>query len=294
MNSINLNDILHLSEEQIQKTKFRFMVPSDRINFNPNLDAEDKIKQDEINLETLVYNRDKSISFEEKTIAIGFIRIRDDRWLMTGIVNVLHDNGKGNPATAEYLTQKFNFRLVVEFHKDFRNGIIRATTEKNGTRTINQLRIIELWDPHKSLGEKSFPGYKNVTISYTDLKKKLEISDEWRNALKLRKGVYLIMDKGTGKRYVGSAYGADGILGRWTTYIKSGYTKDKLENGEYPNKLLRELVQEKGMKYIEKNFQYSILETFEDDASDEFIISRESYWKDMLLSRDKKFGYNAN
>lgn len=294
MEPINLNDILRLSEEQIQKTKFRFMVPDKDNTFNPNLDAENKAKQDSINLEALVYNRQKSISFEEGIIAIGFIRIRDDRWLMTGIVKVLHDNGRERPATAEYLSKKFSFRLVIEFHKDFQNGIIRATTIKNSQRIIDQLRVIELWDPNKSLGDNSFPGYRNVTIGFENLKKKLETSNEWRAALSLRRGIYLITDKETGKRYVGSAYGTDGLLGRWTTYIKSGYDKDELETGQYPNKLLQELVRAKGMEYIKKNFQYSILETFTDDASTEYIISRESYWKNMMLSREKRFGYNAN
>ncbi|MDO4220053.1 MAG: GIY-YIG nuclease family protein [Candidatus Saccharibacteria bacterium] len=286
MDTIKLNDILQLDEEQLDNAKIRFMVPSDRIGFNPNLDAEDTEKQNKINLEDLVFNRQSSISFREGVIAIGFIRIRDDYWLMTGIVKVIKDNGLAQPATAEYLTKKYNFRLVVKFHKDFQNGIVKANT------IIDQLEVIELWNPEKGLGEKAFPGYKNVTVGYKELKKKIELSDEWRTALKSRKGVYLITDRQTGKQYVGSAYGADGILGRWTTYLTSGYDKNEVENGQYPNIELQKLVREKGLSYIQENFQYSILETFTDDVSDEYIIARESYWKEALLSR--QFGYNAN
>ena len=286
METIKLNDIIQLNDKQLENTKIRFMVSSDRIGFNPAIDAEDVEKQDKINLEDLVFNRQTSISFKEGVIAIGFIRIRDDFWLMTGIVEVLKDAGLGKPAMAKYLTKKFNFRLVVKFHKDFQNGIVKANT------IIDQLEVIEIWNPDKGLGEKAFPGYKNVTISYSDLKKKVELSDEWRTALRSRKGVYLISDKLTGKLYVGSAYGADGILGRWTTYLTSGYDKNEVENGQYPNIELQKLVREKGLSYIKENFQYSILETFTDDVSDEYIIARESYWKEALLSR--KFGYNAN
>lgn len=286
METIKLNDIIQLNDKQLENTKIRFMVSSDRIGFNPALDAEDVEKQDKINLEDLVFNRQTSMSFKEGVIAIGFIRIRDDFWLMTGIVEVLKDAGLGKPAMAKYLTKKFNFRLVVKFHKDFQNGIVKANT------IIDQLEVIEIWNPDKGLGEKAFPGYKNVTISYSDLKKKVELSDEWRTALRSRKGVYLISDKLTGKLYVGSAYGADGILGRWTTYLTSGYDKNEVENGQYPNIELQKLVREKGLSYIKENFQYSILETFTDDVSDEYIIARESYWKEALLSR--KFGYNAN
>ncbi len=286
MEAIKLNDILQLSEQQLENAKIRFMVSSDRISFNPNLDAEDVEKQDKINLADLVYNRQASISFKEGVIAIGFIRIRDDYWLMTGIVEVEKDNGLGQPATAKYLTKKYNFRVVVKFHKSFQNGIVWAKT------IINELEVVEIWNPEKGIGEKAFPGYKNVTIGYKELKKKVELSDEWRTALRSRKGVYLISDKQTGKLYVGSAYGADGILGRWTTYLTSGYDKNEVENGQYPNIELQKLVREKGLSYIQENFQYSILETFTDDVSDEYIIERESYWKEALLSR--KFGYNAN
>ena len=285
METIKLNDLLQLTGEEIDKTKIRFMVSNDGINFNPNTDAEDPKKQDKVNLEALVYNRKKSMSFTRGVIAIGFIRIHDNYWLMTGIVKVVKDNGLAQPATAEYLTKKYNFRLVVRFHKNFQNGIVLA---KN---IIDELEVIEVRNPDKTLDDKTFPGYKNVSVSYRELKKKLE-SPEWRTALSCRKGVYLITDQRTGKLYVGSAYGANGILGRWETYIKSGYDKNEVENGKYPNKKLQELVNEKGLSYIQDNFQYSILETFTDDVSDEYIIGRESWWKEALRSR--QFGYNAN
>ncbi|MBO4855527.1 GIY-YIG nuclease family protein, partial [Candidatus Saccharibacteria bacterium] len=258
--TIKLNDLLQLTSEQIDKTKIRFMVASSGINFDPNTDAEDPSQQDKINLSDLVYNREKSISFTSGVIAIGFIRIRDDYWLMTGIVKVIKDNGLAQSATAEYLTKKYNFRLVVKFHKNFQNGIVLA---KN---IIDELEVIEVWNSSKTLDDKTFPGYKNVSVSYRELKKKLE-SPEWRTALSCRKGVYLITDRSTGKLYVGSAYGANGILGRWETYIKSGYDKNEVENGEYPNKRLQELVNNKGLSYIQENFQYTILETFTDDVS---------------------------
>lgn len=285
MEDIKLNDLLQLTREEIDKTKIRFMVPNDGINFNPNTDAVDPKKQDKVNLEALVYNRKKSMSFTRGVIAIGFIRIRNDYWLMTGIVKVVKDNGLANPATAEYLTKKYNFRLVIRFHKNFQNGIVLA---KN---IIDELKVIEIWNPDKTLDDKTFPGYKNVSVSYHELKKKLK-SPEWRTALSCRKGVYLIADRATGKLYIGSAYGTNGILGRWETYVKSGYDKNEVENGKYPNKKLQELVNKKDLSYIQENFQYSILETFTDDVSDEYIIGRESWWKEALRSR--QFGYNAN
>ena len=245
MEAIKLNDLLHLTRKEINKTKIRFMVPSSGIDFDPNADAEDPSKQDKINLTDLVYNREKSISFTDGVIAIGFIRIREDYWLMTGIIKVIKDNGLAKPATVEYLTKKYNFRLIIKFHKDFQNGIVLA---KN---IIDKLEVIEVWDPDKTLNDKTFPGYKNISVSYRELKKKLESSEQWRTALNCRKGVYLITDRATGKLYVGSTYGANGILGRWETYIKSGYDKNEVENGKYPNKKLQELVNERDLSYVQ-------------------------------------------
>ena len=71
-----------------------------------------------------------------------------------------------------------------------------------------------------------------------------------------------------------------------------GMTRMKKRIINIQTKKLKELVEEKGLKYIQENFQYSILETFTDDVSDEYIIARESFWKEVLLTRI--FGYNAN
>ena len=151
MEIIRLNDLLQLTREEINRTKIRFMVRSSDGGFNPNADAEDPSKQDEINLTSLVYNN-KKIFFTDGVIAIGFIPIRDDYWLMTGIVKVIKDNGQAQPATAEYLTKKYNFRLVVRFHKKSQNGIYLA---KN---IIDDLEVIEVWNPNKTLNDTTFLG----------------------------------------------------------------------------------------------------------------------------------------
>lgn len=74
-------------------------------------------------------------------------------------------------------------------------------------------------------------------------------------------------------------------------YLKSEYDKNEKENNKYSNKKLKELV-EKGLRYIQENVQYSILEIFTDDVLDEYIIARESFWKEVLLTR--MFEYNTN
>lgn len=284
-NCIYLNDILHLTNKEIQKTIIRFMTKSGK--FNP-VEAAKNDDKDKLNLKDLVHNRRNSISFKKGNIAIGFIRFERDKWLMTGIVDIIKDNGYHKPADAQYREKKFNYRLVVKYHKREQNGIRKA---KN---IIDSLEVVEIWDPAKSLNDKIFPGYKNVNVGFLDLKNKLKISEDWKTSLKCYKGVYLITDKKNGKHYVGSAYGKNGIYGRWKVYIdKGGRDKSEKEEGKYPNKKFQEIVSQKGKKYIEKNFQYSILEIFTNDTPTDEIISRESWWKNVIHSH-APYGYNNN
>ena len=124
----------------------------------------------------------------------------------------------------------------------------------------------------------NFPGYENVNISWKDLQCVID-TDSWKTALENQKGVYLITDKSNGKMYVGSASGKDMILGRWKDYLKTGHG----DNTEL--KIL-------SFDYIKENFMYSILEIFKSTTDDERILSRESWWKEIPLTR--KFGYNKN
>lgn len=96
------------------------------------------------------------------------------------------------------------------------------------------------------------------------------------------RGIYVIADIETGKLYVGSATGTDCIWGRWTEYVNSGHGG---------NNQLKKLFKEKGKEYA-VNFTFSILEVFDPDVVDSFIIERESHWKNILLTR--QYGYNDN
>ncbi len=104
----------------------------------------------------------------------------------------------------------------------------------------------------------------------------------WRSALSNVKGVYLIADKLTGKQYVGSAYGDECIWQRWSAYAKDGHGG---------NRELQNLLSERGEKY-KYNFKYSILEVCNMNLGNEYIIGRESYWKEVLQTRE--FGLNKN
>jgi len=75
------------------------------------------------------------------------------------------------------------------------------------------------------------------------------------------------------------------IHNRWTRW------KEYSNNGHGGNTLLKALIDKNGIDYA-NNFQFSILETRSMNAESDEVIKRESFWKDILLSRE--FGYNKN
>ena len=70
---------------------------------------------------------------------------------------------------------------------------------------------------------EQFPGYENINHDFSLLEAVFRSNrPDWKAALESVKGVYLIVDKSNGKKYVGSAYGAFGLWRRWGCYIDTG------------------------------------------------------------------------
>ena len=88
--------------------------------------------------------------------------------------------------------------------------------------------VIEIRAKH-SIGE--FISYDDVQLSYkalVQLNNNTNANPTWLNALSSVNGVYLIQHQIDGQMYVGSAYGVDGIWGRWKTYAQTGHGGNKL------------------------------------------------------------------
>ena len=129
-----------------------------------------------------------------------------------------------------------------------------------------------------------FHSYNDVLLSFKELKNLIDTDNvEWRDKLKAVNGIYGIADLSNGKLYVGSAYGNEGIWGRWKVYAET--------NGHGNNDMLVELLG-KNKDYAWDNFQWFILETFSLDVSDDYAIHRENLYKEKLCTR--LFGYNKN
>lgn len=130
----------------------------------------------------------------------------------------------------------------------------------------------------------SFPGYLDFILSFDELQQLATYPDAnrvWHQMLKSVAGIYLISDTMTGQQYVGSAYGKDGILGRWRSYAQTGH------GGNVELRRLLEL----DPKCIER-FQFTILRTLPTSLTAKEVIAFETLYKNKLGSR--AHGLNLN
>jgi hypothetical protein len=132
---------------------------------------------------------------------------------------------------------------------------------------------------------RHFPGYEDIELSFEEFETLVRNSrPDWKAALESVKGVYLITDTLTGKRYVGSAYGEGGIWLRWCAYVETGHGG---------NVELRALVTNPNLEYCRANFRFALLEHRSISVEDTLIVARESFWKRLLLTRGDQ-GLNRN
>jgi hypothetical protein len=129
-----------------------------------------------------------------------------------------------------------------------------------------------------------FPGFERLVLSFGDLSEVIgqpRRYAQWHTAMASVNAIYLIVDTVTGKQYVGSAYGQDGLLGRWSEYVATFHGGNK--------RLIEELLVDPATV---RNFQYSVLRVLPKTATIDDVVTVESLYKDKLLS--KTFGLNAN
>jgi len=224
---------------------------------------------------------------------ISFIAKESKKALFWGIFKV---NGKINANKAnikdEYLKELYN--------NDFSNYVYYDLQKQSGFEDLEQRVIIDwggstrAWVQKKCDKEiieikpkgfvEDFSGYLNFVLPFKKLERIVINSDAnymWKNKLSSVSGIYLILDKETGKQYIGSAYGENGIWGRWVNYIKTG------SGG---NKYLIELL--KNNEKYKYNFQFTILQTLPINLKADEVIEYEELYKEKFGSR--AFGLNRN
>lgn len=168
-------------------------------------------------------------------------------------------------------------------YKDFIDRVIIywGKSERSWQQWLKPREIVEILP---SGYVEDFPGFLELSLDYDKLKKIIEkptANREWHLMLKSVAGIYLILDTETGMQYVGSAYGDEGILGRWRTYAETGHGG---------NKLLKELVNLKPDYYPGK-FRFTILHTLNKSTTMDEVIDWERRFKDKLGTR--AFGLNT-
>lgn len=79
---------------------------------------------------------------------------------------------------------------------------------------------MEVQEISPGLHYKRFTDYFDLIVDFSELKEIVENQySDWKTIVSAIKGIYLITDTKTGLLYIGSAYGEDGIWGRWSEYV---------------------------------------------------------------------------
>ncbi len=138
---------------------------------------------------------------------------KPDHWLFGGVFRVLSHGqvtDDGGKQYVDYRVEKaphfvaYIGRLIIHWKKDARaKGRIPVSI-------LDKMSVAEIL-PKVYAGE-DFPGYGEINHKYSILEQIWnDFKEDWLAALKHCQGIYLITDRKTGLRYVGSAYGWDGI-----------------------------------------------------------------------------------
>lgn len=278
MNEILLNDILKIPENEIQEYKVKFNVNNGYIE---PLIIMTRNYEEICNW--IAWKKDKDDLPRPKVL--GFVRyytVSQEQWIFAGAYEVNKKNnfneikeGVGYDLTPIPEYKNLYGRLVVEY---------KNTTQqlkRNAENVLNDIKVVELLKkPYNGI---EFEGYNNINLTFQELEVIIKNNvDEWKRKLENVTGIYMLFDRSTGKKYIGSAYGENGIWKRWSDYIysKNGGNKEMLQLDN---------------NYIRDNFTFTLLEWYAIGTDFEFIISRENYWKKVMLSRKTdSYGYNDN
>ena len=180
----------------------------------------------------------------------------------------LRDDGIWHELDHDARFDTFANRLIIEWPETGRHHqwLVENGIEKRKI-PVREIRAIGTNRP--------FPGFDNVILGYGELKGLIE-SDAggWRESLSSTRGVYLITEMESGDLYVGSATGADGLWGRWSSYAPSGHGG---------NKVMIDRVAE--IDLFADHLQFSVLETLGSLATRADGIAAEVRWKRKLGKR---------
>ena len=203
----------------------------------------------------------------------------DKSWLFGGVFRVVGRHADRYEVELTDQGEPYIGRL--KLRSDYTNRATRVNFENHYAQGY-PLQVAALLDEPYS--GQIFPGYEDIDLSFAELETLMRNErPDWKAALQNAKGVYLITDTSsrTPTRYVGSAYGEDGIWSRWRDYVETGHGG---------NAELKDLVGD--LDYCRANFRFALLEYLPSRTEDDTVIARETHWKNVLLTREH--GLNQN
>ena len=268
---IKLNQILNLSEDEIYKCKLHLSAASEGVEpldvFSG--DFEEWKQWNEWRGNKNDFTRDYIFSLIPDYHRPG-------KYIFGGLFKIVKrfdDYAKTQRGYEVELCERFSNlvgRLVVDFYR-YQGMRGRAFYLESYIDNMDVAEILE-----KPYGGIDFPGYDNVRLSFSMLELLVRNQkQDWRVALENVKGIYVIVDKSNGKKYVGSAYGAYGIWHRWTCYATTGHG--------YNDELV-DLIEKKGIDYARNHFQIAILELLTMKTDDETVIARKTSYRQEVHS----------
>lgn len=202
-----------------------------------------------------------------RTVFVGMYRVDAVGTCPPGSIDALLKNDiSGN--------FKYDLHLVDDL-ADYQDMVVidwgpgaRTWVQKAANQPKPVIEIAQQYEPR-------FPGFRVFVRPVDEVP---TLPSGWQQVLRSVKGVYLLVDLDSGQQYVGSAKGADSLMGRWMDYAAGG------DGGDVALK--------SAARGGPRNYQVSVLEVVDQNTPDETIEQIESYWKTKLLSR--RFGLNRN
>lgn len=267
-------ELITIMHDLVKDDKYRFHLAKPSDSGSRPLDVLTKSKEDWLGWQR--YRGKAKERFPVDNI-VSFAQISGNRFLFGGVFKITSRTSKRYSVKYTNDYSELIGRLILEF-----NGKNTRATVFKPSYVYENSRVSGIYE-HRFQGEP-FVSYENINHSFNAIEIIINNSlPDWRVALSNIHGIYLISDKKSGKHYVGSAYGSTGIWGRWHNYVNTFHGS---------NDDLIELFNNKSEAYFKENFKFCLLEVLSASSTKEEVISKESLWKNKLLT--KEHGHNRN
>jgi hypothetical protein len=177
---------------------------------------------------------------------------------------------------ADYPASLLWFDLVLtDFYASWKGKLIVdwPPPERSWWRRAHHNEMAMLAILEDSALNAGMPEWHEMSLTWDELR---ILPSRWKSALSQWRGIYYIFDTSDGKGYVGSAYGANNLLGRWQNYAAKGDGGNRLLQHRDPS-----------------HFHFTILQRVSPDMEQDDVIGLETSWKERLHTR-APYGLNEN